>query len=380
MKKLYSLTTLSLAFLLLVKGAAAQTYTGGVYTAVRNGNWHNTSGPNPWATVEPPANCINCSITINSDVTVHLNSSVTLSGSSLLTIGSDNSGNLAALVIDRSTGATDFASAHNILLSNDGSSPANAIRMASTSSFINAAGLDVYDGILTTFGTTSFKQLGSAPQGFDGNVAKNGAPASYGTSLLGPVTLSADGTLPIVLSAFAATLNGKEVDLNWTTDLEVNADHFAIQRSTDAGAHWQIIGTVTAKGNSAVATNYSFTDASPASGTSEYRLQSVDKDAKFTYSDIKTIRNGLIGTVNIFPNPAKDYVNITLGSSDNATGNLSVRLISQSGQLLVEKKVTNTGGTTVSLAVSSYPQGNYLIQVTGADGTQQISKLFISRQ
>jgi hypothetical protein len=72
-------------------------------------------------------------------------------------------------------------------------------------------------------------------------------------------------------------------------------------------------------------------------------------------------------------------VNVTLGG-EGATGNMSIRLISQSGQLLLEKKVNNTGGTTVTFPVSSYPQGNYLIQVTGQDGTQQISKLFISRQ
>ncbi|HEX9511325.1 MAG TPA: T9SS type A sorting domain-containing protein [Puia sp.] len=380
MKKLYSFTTLPLALLLLVTGASAQTYNGGVYTAVRNGYWHNTSGPNPWATVEPPANCINCSIIISSTATVHLNTSVTLSGSSQLTIGTDNSGS-AALVIDRSANAVaDFASGNNLILVNDGSTPANSILLANSSSFINASGLNTYDGVLTNSSTLFFKALGNSPQAFSGNSAQYFAPASYGTSLVGPVTLSAIGTLPIILSAFNATLNNKEVDLAWTTDLEVNADHFAIERSADAGAHWQVLGTVAAKGNSAVASNYSFTDANPVSGTSEYRLQSVDKDAKFTYSEIRTIRNGLIGSVNIFPNPAKDYVNITLGSSDHATGNLSIRLISQSGQLLVEKKVNNAGGTIVSLPVSSYPQGNYLIQVTGPDGTQQISKLFISRQ
>src|SRR5258708_34429791 len=108
MKKLYSFTTLPLALLLLVTGASAQTYNGGVYTAVRNGYWPNTSGPNPWATVEPPSNCINCSIIISSTATGHLNTIVTLSGSSHLTIASVNSGSSPMMSYRSARAATNF--------------------------------------------------------------------------------------------------------------------------------------------------------------------------------------------------------------------------------------------------------------------------------
>lgn len=383
MKKLYSLTTLSLALSLLINGASAQTYSGGVYTAVRSKNWHVASGVNAWdPNGEPPADCKNCQIVISPGVSVTLNTHVLLEQSSTLIIGSASSSDAAMLTIAGSTG-TDWNSAYNIILLNDGSAPQNSIVLTSTSALINpAAATSDYDGIFTTFGSSPilyFKQVGVGHAAFSGTTVANNATITAQT-LTGPKTLTADGTLPIILSEFNVTLNNKEVDLDWTTAQESNADHFAIERSADAGGHWQVVGTVAAKGNSSVPTNYSFTDANPASGTSEYRLQSVDKDGKFTYSEVRTIRNGLIGSVNIFPNPAKDYVNITLGGSENATGSLSIRLISQSGQLLVEKKVTNTGGTTVSLAVSSYPPGNYLIQVSGPDGTQQVSKLLISKQ
>jgi hypothetical protein len=383
MKKLYSLTTLSLALLILFNGASAQTYTGGVFTAVRTANWHVTSGVNAWdPNGEPSADCKNCSITINPGVSITLNIHVTLEQSSTLIIGSASSTDAAILTIAGSTG-TDWNSSHNVIVLNDGSTPQNSIVLTSTSALINPAGAKSdFDGIFTTIPDnpiTYLKQLGVGHTAFSGTRVI-GNSITTAQSLTGSITLTSDGTLPIILSQFDALLNNKEVDLTWTTDLEVNSDHFAIERSSEAGAHWQVLGTVAAKGNAATTNHYSFTDANPASGTSEYRLQSVDRDAKFTYSEIKTVRNGLIGSVSIFPNPAKDYVNITLGgSNDNATGNLSIRLISQSGQLLVEKRVNNAGGTTVSLPVGGYPQGNYLIQVSGPDGTQQISKVFISR-
>lgn len=377
MKKFYPFATLSMALVFFFNVVTAQT----VYTAVRSGNWHNDSGVNPWATSEPSAHCINCTIIINSGVTVHLNESVILSGGSTLVIGTDNS-NAAVLMIDTTMGVSDFASAHNVILMNDGSTPGNSIRLANNISFVtfsNTPGADSYDGILTNFGATSYKEVGGAPLSFNGNTIQNAGPAVYGVSLTGPITLGSSGTLPIILSQFDVELNNKEVDLTWTTDQESNSDHFAVERSSNGGARWDVLGTVAAQGNSSVTVHYSYTDLNPAAGINEYRLQSVDRDGQSKYSEVKTIRNGLIGNVSIFPNPAKDNVNVTLGG-EGTTGNMSIRLISQSGQLLLEKKVSNTGGTTVTFPVSSYPQGNYLIQVIGQDGTQQISKLFISRQ
>src|SRR5258708_40170190 len=102
-----------------------------------------------------------------------------------------------------------------------------------------------------------------------------------------------------------------------------------------------------------------------------------DKDAKYVYPEVKTIRNGLTSAVSIYPNPARDYVNVTLGGSTPLGA--VVRLLNQSGQLLLEKNVSHAGGTTVPLAVGTYPQGNYLVVVIGADGSQQVSKLLLSK-
>jgi len=55
------------------------------------------------------------------------------------------------------------------------------------------------------------------------------------------------------------------------------------------------------------------------------------------------------------------------------------RLFGQSGQLLAERNVTGAGGTIQSFAVSNYPPGNYLIQVTTADGAKQVNKVMISK-
>jgi hypothetical protein len=371
MKKLYPFATMLLSILSLSNGANAQTYT-----AVRDGNWHVSSGLNVWdPSGEPPANCNSCVITITTGKTVTLNTNVNLSGNSILQIG-DSHGTPTKLVIPGS-GGTDFASSYNIILNYDGTTTGSKVIAPYSSASVDATSAGTYDGVLTVYSNVFFKQVGTAPSGFLGTAVINHGPASYGTDLTGVVTLSSNGTLPIVLSGFTVVSDNDAVDLSWTTQVEINSDHFSVERSTDGGAHWQVLGTVPAQGNSSVAVNYSYTDANPAAGVAQYRLQMVDLDKKAVFSPIKTVRTGLITGVSIYPNPARDFVNVSVAG--NETSSLSIRLLNQSGQLLAEKKVTSGGGTTVSLPVSTYPAGSYLIMVKGTDGSQQVSKLFISK-
>lgn len=374
-KLFYPLATLLLGSLILTTGALAQTYTGGTYTAVRNGNWHTTSGPNAWdPNGEPPANCINCKIVITN--VVHLNTSVTLSGGSLLDI--DGSG--TQLMVDNSGGA-DWASSFNVILMNDNSNPTNTIK-ATNGGIGNAAGGDnSFDGFFTAFSsspTIYFKQVGNGPSAYSGTTVINSRNSTV--NILSPGgSLTANGTLPINLVDFAAVVNNGAVDLSWRTLTEGNSDHFDIERSTNGGSKWDVIGHVAAQGYSGTPVNYSFTDAAPGSGTIQYRVHAYDRDGRPTFSVVQTVRTTPIVSVSIYPNPAKDYVNVALPVSEATTGTVHIRLIGQSGQLLAEKSVTGAGGTIQSFAVSNYAPGNYLIQVATADGTKQVSKVVLSR-
>lgn len=377
MKNFYTLT-LVLSYLLLSLSSSAQ-YNGGTYTAVQPGNWHTASGPGIWEPSEPPQNCSNCLITVAVQGEVVLNTNVTLSNSSNLIIGGTG---ISTILLVPNSGGTGFSSSYSITLSNDGAT--STLQLVNNEAFIevstNQNSQGNYDGILTSFTTggttTSFKQVGYAPGGFSGNTVVDNGDVAH-ADLSGPITLSSTGTLPIILSNFSAEVDNDQVNLTWTTQLEVNSDHFVVQSSTNAGTSWNNLGTVAAHGNSSTPIHYSFTDTKPASGTTEYRLEMVDKDGSTAYSTVVAVRIGLATSVSIYPNPASTYVNVALGSG--ATGNVSIRLMNTTGQLLMEKTVSNAAGTTVPLTVSNFPQGNYLIVVVGSDGTQQVNKLLIAK-
>ena len=368
----------ALAFSALSLTASAQTYSGGTYTTTPTlagpgpYNWSSTGVP-IWSgtTGAPPATCNNCLIQLVGPGVIHLNTSITMTNNSSLVIGSG-----VTLEIDNSSAST-LPTGNNLLMDNSTNS---TLVLTDNTSSLDVTNGGAYDGVLVNTGTPGYyiKFFGNdglytqngvmqgTLKGYDGNTASGFSTFNSGT-----------GILPIILANFTAVLNQGAVDLSWTTEMESNSDHFAVERSSDAGATWTTIGTVAAAGNSSVALNYTYTDNKPAQGTAEYRLQLVDKDGKYTYSNVESIRVGTVTSVSLYPNPAHDYVNVTLGTNAGAT--VLIRLFNQSGQVLQEKSVTNAGGTIVPLAVSSYPEGDYIIVVSAADGSRQVSKLMITK-
>ncbi len=374
MKQLYSgtLTVLTLSFFFLSSSAQS----GGTYTAIQAGNWHTISGPGIWQAAEPPQDCNNCKIVLNVEGTINLNTNVNLSNNSTVVIG--GTGNTTVLAIGNS-GASNFANSFSIIMANDGTT--NKVELVNGSTSVNASAAGVYDGLLTSFSsggsTTDFKQVGIAPSGFVNNSIEDNAPAPFGTTLVGAANLNSQGILPIILASFNAAVDNGSVDLAWATDLEINSDHFTIQSSTNAGTTWNTVGTVPAAGNSAAVLDYSFTDNRPATGTSEYRLVLVDRNGNAAYSAVKAVRIGSTSTVSVYPNPASDYINVSLGGDASVSTN--IRLVNLAGQVLMEKNVTNARGTIVPLSVSSLPSGNYLVVITGTDGSKQVNKILITK-
>jgi hypothetical protein len=375
MNKIYTLT---LSGLILFTAPSF-----GQYVAVRAGNWSATGANSIWLGAHPPMDCSNCAITLAvvGGGTINLDTHIALSNSSELLIGDGTSATVLEIA---NSGHMDSSTSNSISIVSDNT---NSIIKVNPASLLivdpNSGGAGNFDGVFTAYaspGSETFsKTVGYAPNVLVVNSSGTSIVTNQDpnlTQISGGQTLNPSGTLPILLSEFTATLKEGGVDLDWTTALEINSDRFVIERSANAGASWDVIGNVAAHGNSATSLQYSFTDNKPVQGTSEYRLQMVDKDGKYAYSAVKTIRTGTITSVSVYPNPARDFVNVTLG---NASGFTLIRLYNQGGQLLQEKSANNPGGTVVALPVSGYPEGNYIIVVTGADGSRQANKVVVTK-
>lgn len=97
-------------------------------------------------------------------------------------------------------------------------------------------------------------------------------------------------TLPVELSSFTTMVSGRNVQLDWTTETEINSSRFEIERrlslENNSFTEWETIGSVSASGTSTTQKNYSFTDKKLNSGIYNYRLKIIDMDGSYEYGPV----------------------------------------------------------------------------------------------
>jgi Secretion system C-terminal sorting domain len=181
--------------------------------------------------------------------------------------------------------------------------------------------------------------------------------------------------LPIVLSDFNALLkNNNTVLLSWVTSEGANINDFEVQRSTN-GINWNTIGTVASSDNFSTETPYSFADVNPANGVNYYRLIIQNWDGSWTYSPIKLVTLSSITGITVFPNPANNIINVSVG---NPGSELIIRLISSSGQVLQSSVSNGAGNSISSMNISNYPSGIYLLQLLDSKEILKTSVVLIA--
>ena len=90
------------------------------------------------------------------------------------------------------------------------------------------------------------------------------------------------------LLTFTGRAEGAEVVLGWATATERMTDRFEVQRMDDAG-DFQLIGTVSAAGNSTDRREYTLNDTDPRNGRNDYRLRILDTDGNVTFSGVVSV-------------------------------------------------------------------------------------------
>ncbi len=175
-----------------------------------------------------------------------------------------------------------------------------------------------------------------------------------------------DVALPLNLLTFTATYNkdNKTGELLWTTAAEVNTKEFAIERSTDKGNTWSVIGYINAAGNQSAVSRYKFTDANPQAGTNLYRLKMVDIDAHYTYSAIRSIALNAPGSAyvySVYPNPAIGYT--YLNSTNPVAENVTVNVVDNNGRIVKQLQYNVSSTAPARIDLSGINKGIYFLKI-----------------
>ncbi len=171
--------------------------------------------------------------------------------------------------------------------------------------------------------------------------------------------------LPVELTSFTATTNGKEVILNWTTATELNNQGFEIQRSTE-GKEFYSVGFVNGHGTINEQHNYSYSDRNLDNGKYNYRLKQVDYDGSFEYSDVVEIEwrafNSYLLEQN-YPNPFNPTTTIGFGLQNKS--NVKITILNAIGEevAVVLNEDREPGFHKIEFNATNLPSGVYFYQL-----------------
>lgn len=163
-------------------------------------------------------------------------------------------------------------------------------------------------------------------------------------------------TLSTLLEKFTAVSLTQSVLLNWTVGKETNVNKYQLEHSTD-NLLFTNLNTMPAAGNR----SYNWIHTTPENGINYYRLKIIGTAGNIKYSNIQKVNFGLNSIATIYPNPAKDVININLtGGILNKPATISI--YSFDGKALSQKKI-NSLSQRETFDISPLIDGQYILKI-----------------
>ena len=240
----------------------------------------------------------------------------------------------------------------------------------------SSIGRFAFNSTLTTTGTNLLlgKVLTTSQNPFQGTIDEikvyNGALSAL--EIANQYTMA----LPVKLNNFSAKLNNQTVLLNWTTAQEINTSHFEIEYSNNAN-EFKKVATIEASGNSNTQKNYGANHTINKESVHYYRLKMVDKDGKFSYSEIVRLKSDTKGLLlDVYPTIVTNTANINVTAIENSTA--SIEVYNTQGQKVQQQHIVLKPGTqSIKLDASVLSKGNYFIRLV--TNQQQLSTQIIKQ-
>jgi len=184
--------------------------------------------------------------------------------------------------------------------------------------------------------------------------------------------------VPVELTRFTASTDGKEVLLSWSTATELNNFEFEVQRSFEE-SEFVTVGVVYGKGTTTERQDYNYVDKYLADGKYSYRLKQVDYTGSYEYSDVVEVDFKTFNSYQLeqnYPNPFNPST--TIGFVLKEKGNVKITVLNSIGEevavLLNEEK--ESGYHTVEFNAANLPSGIYFYQLQ-AGGYVQMKKMLL---
>jgi hypothetical protein len=179
------------------------------------------------------------------------------------------------------------------------------------------------------------------------------------------VRITADDPVPVELTSFAASVNGRDVILQWTTATELNNSGFQVERRT-SDTDYEAIGFVAGSGTTAEQRNYLFSDVRIPDGNYFYRLKQIDFNGQFNFSyevEVEVNSPAVYALEQNYPNPFNPSTTINYSIAEAGIVKLAVyNLLGQEVALIVNE-FKEAGGHTITFDASQLTSGAYFYTI-----------------
>ena len=178
-----------------------------------------------------------------------------------------------------------------------------------------------------------------------------------------------------ILYLQSTIINVNQIKLNWTTNTDYRTEQYIIERSSN-GIDFTPIQNISTISQSPQAILYDVIDDRPLPGKNFYRIHRKDLSTSVQFSNI--VSETVIfqeENFTIFPNPAKDFVYLNLKNYEGQQ--LQVQLTNSLGQIIFQDKVFTDSNTPLSIPISDFKDGVYLVSVIRKNGPIKSKKLVI---
>jgi Secretion system C-terminal sorting domain len=175
-------------------------------------------------------------------------------------------------------------------------------------------------------------------------------------------------TVPVILEDFTATKSNCVATLNWKTTAEINSDKFEIEMSTLTNPRFVKVGTVPAKGNSTVVSNYQTLFPMESGVVYNFRLKMINVDGSFGYSDIRVVSCIERQEITIKPNPSIDIFKI----ANMLKGKNVVSVLSSDSKLVQQYEFLTTNA---DINLASFAKGIYIVKIENENGTIEVKRI-----
>lgn len=178
------------------------------------------------------------------------------------------------------------------------------------------------------------------------------------------------------ISSFQVSGQIHENQLQWDTRQEINVSHFEIEHSLRLPG-FETIGIQNATGSSGEKQSYEFNHRNVEAGLHHYRIKTVDQNGAVSWSPIeKVLVEAGKGELLLFPNPAREKLNIQLESSPGAT----ISVFNLLGKELKRVSLSNQAEIqSMELDLHWLSPGLYILQAK-VPGQQPLVKYFTKEQ